>query len=47
MINMKGNEAEIARSYFKDDLYFCFNRSNIYVYERQGVRKAFLDRLLC
>jgi len=40
--NMKGKQQN-SRSYFKEDLYFC-SPDQIYLYERQGIRKAFLDR---
>ncbi len=40
--NMKGKQQN-SRSYFKNNLYFC-SPDQIYLYERKGVRKAFLDR---
>ena len=40
--NMKGKKQN-SRSYFKDNLYFC-SPDQIYMYERDNKRKAFLDR---
>lgn len=40
--NMKG-EQQNSRSYFKEDLYFC-SPDQIYLYERDGVLKSFLER---
>ena len=40
--NMKGKQQN-SRSYFKNNLYFC-SPDQIYLYERNGVVKSFLDR---
>ena len=42
--DMKGRQKN-SRSYFKEDLYFC-NPEQIYLYSRDGINKAFLDRCL-
>ena len=40
--DMKGREKN-SRSYFKNNLYFC-SVDQIYLYERNNIRKSFLDR---
>jgi len=40
--NMKGKQQN-SRAYFNDNLYFC-SPDQIYMYERNGFKKSFLDR---